>query len=120
LRLAYGTSEIEQLDVYRCARPGAPVNVYVHGGAWRNGRSADFAFLAEPLVRAGAHSVILDFVNIDAAGGNLMTMARQVRSAVAWLYRNAESFGGDRNRLYLSGHSSGGHPGGCAVTTDWS
>jgi arylformamidase len=47
-------------------------------------------------------------------------MARQVRSAVAWLYRNAESFGGDRNRLYLSGHSSGGHLGGCAVTTDWS
>ena len=49
-----------------------------------------------------------------------MTMARQVRSAVAWVYRNAASaFGGDPNRLYVCGHSSGGHLGGCVVPTDW-
>lgn len=119
LRLAYGASEIEQLDVYRCARAAAPINVYIHGGAWRSGRSADFAFLAEMLVHAGAHSVILDFINIDEARGDLMLMARQVRSAVAWIYRNAGTFGGDRDRLYVTGHSSGGHLGGCVVTTDW-
>ena len=120
LRLAYGPTEIEKLDVYRTKRPNAPVAVYIHGGAWRNGRSAEFAYLAELAVNAGAHSVILDFINIDAAGGNLMTMARQVRSAVAWVYRNAASaFGGDPNRLYVCGHSSGGHLGGCVVTTDW-
>jgi arylformamidase len=120
LRLAYGPTEIEKLDVYRTKRPNAPVSVYIHGGAWRNGRSADFAYLAELFVNAGAHSVILDFINIDEAGGNLMTMARQVRSAVAWVYRNAASaFGGDPNRLYVCGHSSGGHLGGCVVTTDW-
>jgi arylformamidase len=120
LRLAYGPTEIEKLDVYRTKSPNAPVSVYIHGGAWRNGRSADFAYLAELFVNAGAHSVILDFSNIDAAGGNLMTMARQVRSAVAWVYRNAASaFGGDPNRLYVCGHSSGGHLGGCVVTTDW-
>src|SRR5579871_1619783 len=44
LRLAYGASEIEQLDVYRASRPNAPLNVFVHGGAWRNGRAADFAY----------------------------------------------------------------------------
>ena len=76
-----------KLDVYRCARAAAPINVYIHGGAWRSGRSADFAFLAEMLVHAGAHSVILDFINIDEARGDLMTMARQVRSAVAWVYK---------------------------------
>jgi arylformamidase len=120
LRLAYGATEIEKLDVYRTKRPNAPISVYIHGGAWRNGRSADFAYLAELFVNAGAHSVILDFINIDEAGGNLMTMARQVRSAVAWVYRNAASaFGGDPNRLYVCGHSSGGHLGGCVVTTDW-
>jgi arylformamidase len=120
LRLAYGPTEIEKLDVYRTARPNAPISVYIHGGAWRNGRSADFAYLAELFVNAGAHSVILDFINIDEAGGNLMTMARQVRSAVAWVYRNAATaFGGDPNRLYVCGHSSGGHLGGCVVTTDW-
>jgi len=119
LRLAYGASEIEKLDVYRSAQANAPVTVFIHGGAWRNGRSADFAYLAEVFVRAGAHSVILDFTNIDAAGGNLMTMAREVRSAVAFVYRNAASFGGDPNRLYVNGHSSGGHLAGTVVTADW-
>jgi arylformamidase len=119
LRLAYGASEIEQLDVYRTAQADAPVNVFIHGGAWRNGRAADFAYLAEIFVHAGAHSVILDFTNIDDAGGNLMTMARQVRSAVAFVYKNAASFGGDRGRLYVSGHSSGGHLAGTVVTADW-
>ena len=119
LRLAYGQSAIEQLDVYRTAQADAPVNVFIHGGAWRNGRSADFAYLAEVFVHAGAHSVILDFTNIDAAGGNLMTMAQQVRSAVAFVYRNAASFGGDPQRLYVSGHSSGGHLAGTVVAADW-
>ena len=85
LRFAYGSSEIEALDVYRAQQTNAPISVFIHGGAWRNGRAADFAYLAEIFVRAGAHSVILDFTNIDAAQGNLMIMARQVRSAVAWV-----------------------------------
>jgi arylformamidase len=119
LRLAYGASEIEKLDVYRAKSVDAPVNVFIHGGAWRNGRSADFAYLAEVFVHAGVHSVILDFTNIDAASGNLMTMAGQVRSAVAWVYKNAASFGGDPNRLYVSGHSSGGHLAGTVVAADW-
>ena len=119
LRLAYGASAIEQLDVYRTDRPGAPVHVFIHGGAWRNGRAADFTYLAEPFVGAGAHSVILDFTNIDDAGGDLMIMAKQVHSAVAFVYRNAASFGGDPDRLYVAGHSSGGHLAGTVVTADW-
>jgi arylformamidase len=119
LRLGYGASEIEGLDVYRTSRGNAPVNVFIHGGAWRNGRSADFTYLAEIFVHAGAHSVILDFTDINTAGGNLMTMAQQVRSAVAFVYRNAARFGGDPERLYVSGHSSGGHLAGTVVAADW-
>ncbi len=119
LRFAYGASAIEGLDVYRTNKAKAPINVFIHGGAWRNGRAADFAYLAEIFVHAGAHSVILDFTNIDAAGGNLMVMAEQVHSAVAWVYKNAGTFGGDANRLYVSGHSSGGHLAGTVVTADW-
>jgi len=119
-RFQYGATEIESVDVYTCRNSNAPINVYIHGGAWRNGRSADFASMAEPLVNAGAHSVIVDFNNIDDVGGNLMTMVRQVRSAVAWVYNNARKFAGDPGRLYVTGHSSGGHLSGCVVTTDWS
>src|SRR5262249_12112407 len=77
------------------------------------------AYLAELFVNAGAHSVIADFNNIDAVGGDLLAMAKQVRSAVAWVYQNAQKFGGDPSRLYVSGHSSGGHLAGCIATCDW-
>jgi len=44
---------------------------------------------------------------------------RQVSRALAWIWRNAESFGGDRNRLYVSAASSGAHLAACALTTGW-
>jgi len=46
-------------------------------------------------------------------------MVEQVRRAVGFVYRNARSFGGDPDRLYLTSHSSGSHLGGCVVTHDW-
>ncbi len=117
--LSYGPTAIETLDLYRARRAKAPIAVFIHGGAWRNGRAAEFAYLAEVFVNAGAHCVVLDFSNIDDAGGNLMTMADQVRRGVAWVYKNAEKFGGDARELHVCGHSSGGHLSGCVVTTDW-
>jgi arylformamidase len=118
-RVAYGPSEIEKLDIYRAKRANAAIAIFIHGGAWRNGRSSDNTYLAEPFVQAGAHYVIPDFINVLDAGGDLFPMVEQVRRAVAWVYRNAASFGGDPNAIYLAGHSSGGHLGGCIVTTDW-
>ena len=70
-------------------------------------------------MRAGAHFVVLDFINVVEADGNLFAMAEQVRRAVAWVYRNAETFGGDPKRIYVSGHSSGGHLAGVVLVTDW-
>ena len=118
-RFAYGTGPAEGLDVYTTAKPNAPVNVFIHGGAWRSGAAKDFGVLAELFVNAGANFVALDFSNIDQVGGNLMALADQVRRAVAWVYRNAEKFGGDQNRLHVTGHSSGAHLGGCVLVTDW-
>lgn len=119
-RVAYGPTEIEKLDIFRTAQPNAPINIFIHGGAWRRNKAADYAVQAELFVRAGAHHVIPDFINVDEAGGSLFPMAEQVRRAIVWVYRNASSFGGDPTRLYLTGHSSGAQLGGCMVTTDWS
>ncbi len=118
-RVAYGPTEIEKLDIYRTKRPNAPIFVFIHGGSWRNGRASENAFLAEPFVKAGAHVVQPDFISVLDTGGNLFPMVEQLRRAVVFVYRNAASFGGDPNAVYLGGHSSGGHLGGCVVTTDW-
>jgi arylformamidase len=118
-RFAYGATAIEGLDVYMTKQPNAPVNVFIHGGAWRAGLAKDYAFPAEPFVHAGAHWVVPDFAWVQDVGGSLMPMADQVRRAVAWVHRNATSFSGDPNRIYVSGHSSGGHLAGVILTTDW-
>ncbi|MEX0753402.1 MAG: alpha/beta hydrolase [Xanthobacteraceae bacterium] len=118
-RVAYGAAEIERVDIYKTKRPNAPVMIFLHGGAWRGGTSSQAASMAENFINAGAHFVPVDFNNVIETGGDLFPMVDQVRRAVAWVYRNARSFGGDPGRLYLTGHSSGGHLGSCAVMTEW-
>jgi arylformamidase len=119
-RRAYGPSEIERLDIFRTkAASPAPVFVFIHGGAWRAGSAKTYAAPAEMFVRAGAHYVAPDFVAVQDAGGSLFPMAEQIRRVIAWVWRNAASFGGDPDRLYIGGHSSGSHLAAVALTTDW-
>jgi arylformamidase len=118
-RVAYGPTPIEMLDIYAAKQPNAPVVVLVHGGAWRGGLAKNYAFAAENFVHAGAHFVVLDFINVIESGGDLMPMIEQVRRGVAWVAKNAASFGGDPGRIYVAGHSSGAHLGGCLLVTDW-
>jgi arylformamidase len=118
-RFAYGPTPIEGIDVWKTRKPNAPVLIYIHGGSWRSGRSADFALYAEPYMNAGAHFASLDFTNVRETKGDLFPLVDQVRRAVGWVYRNAKTFGGDPERLYLCSRSSGSHLAGCVVTADW-
>ena len=118
-RRAYGPMPIETLDLYRTERANAPVNIYIHGGGWRVSVAKMYAFPAELFVHAGAHWVVPNFNWVQDVGDSLMPLADQVRRAVAWVYRNAKSFGGDPNRIYVSGHSAGGHLASVILTTDW-
>jgi arylformamidase len=118
-RIAYGAKPIEQLDLFATGKPNAPINVFIHGGAWRQRSVKDYAFMAEMYVRAGAHWVGLDFDGVEGSKGDLLPIADQVRRAVAFVHKNARSFGGDPDRIYVSGQSSGAHLAGNVVTTDW-
>ncbi len=118
-RLAYGPTDIEKVDIYSPRQTNAPINVFIHGGAWRGGSAAGAAGQAELFVDHGAHLVAVDFNNVIETKGSLLVMADQVRRAIAWTYKNAASFGGDPNRIYVSGSSSGAHLAGVALTTDW-
>ena len=73
--VAYGPTEIEKVEIYKTKVPNAPIRVFLHGGAWRSGSAKDNAYPAEMFVTAGAHYVAVDFIAVEKAGGNLMTMA---------------------------------------------
>jgi arylformamidase len=119
LRRAYGESAIEQLDIFRTDKLNAPIFIFIHGGAWLRNTAKEYSAPAEMFMRAGAHYVVPDFINVAEAGGSLFPMAEQVQRAIAWVWHNAASFGGDPDRLYIGGQSSGAHLVAVALTTDW-
>src|SRR5438067_11442069 len=43
-RVAYGSAQIEKLDIYLTKQPNAPVNIFIHGGAWRRGNASQVAY----------------------------------------------------------------------------
>jgi arylformamidase len=116
---SYGEKPIERLELYRCSKERAPINVFIHGGAWRAGAARDYGYAAEMHVKAGAHFAVLDFDNVLETGGHLLPMAEQVRRAIAWVCTNCQRLGADASQVYVSGTSSGAHFGGVAATTDW-
>src|SRR5262249_9396485 len=118
-RLAYGSTPIEGFDLFSAKRSNAAINIFVHGGGWQRFSAKENAFPAELFVNAGAHFAVLDFINVEQTGGSLLPMTNQVRDAVAWIYKNANSFGGDPDQIYLSAHSSGAHLAGVVIATDW-
>jgi arylformamidase len=114
----YGVPQIERVLVYRTARANSPILMFFHGGDWFRG-IADFAGIAEVAVNAGALFADVDFSSVNDTDGDLFKLADQCRRAVAFVYRNAASFGGDPDRIYLAGFSSGAHLAACVLTTDW-
>jgi len=113
----YGSSAAETFDLYPCASASAPLHVFIHGGAWQRLGKRESAFAAPAFVHAGAHFVVLDFALLPNV--TLAEMAAQVRGAIAWLHRNAETVGADRDRIFVSGHSSGAHLAALVAVTDW-
>jgi arylformamidase len=116
LGVRFGPTRAEHLDIFP-AGPGAPVHLFVHGGYWRRFTAAEFSFVAPPLVAAGTAAVVANYALCPAV--TMDEIVRQVRAAVAWTWANAETFGGDRDRITLSGHSAGGHLTAMSLLTDW-
>jgi arylformamidase len=110
----YGKSEMQVLDIFAPAGTvGVPVVVYLHGGAWLRGSRLDVAYPAPAVTGRGAALVVTDFNNVSEV--SLPAMIEQCREAVDWTVRNAASFGGDPDRVYLAGHSSGAHLASCVL-----
>lgn len=117
--VSYGPTRMETVEVYEATgETPAPIFVFIHGGAWKSLDASVFSLVAPGPVAAG-----MAVVNVTYALCPMVTveeMVRQVRAAIAWTWHNAESFGGDRNRIIVAGHSAGAHLTAMATLTDWS
>jgi len=118
LDVAYGPSEAEKLDIFPAGGEGPkPIHLYFHGGYWYSRDKNQFSFLANRFQPAGAALLIVNYTLMPAV--DLDKLVDQCRAAVAWAHANAAGFGGDPDRLFVSGNSAGGHLAAMLMATDW-
>lgn len=117
LNVAYGSGPRETLDIYAAERPAGPVLVYIHGGYWRSGSKEDNCNFAPTFTARG---VTVALVEYDLCPQVTVTdIVRQTRASIAWVYRNIGRYGADPSKLFVSGHSAGGHLTAMALAHDW-
>jgi len=117
LDLAYAEGARNRVDLFTAATLGGPVHVYLHGGYWQRGDRQDYHFLAEGLC---AHGVNVALVGYDLCPAvTIDIIVTQVRTALAWLWRNADHLGFDAGRIQVCGHSAGGHLTAMLMATRW-
>jgi len=114
LDLRYGDGARQRLDVFPCGAPGAPTLAYIHGGYWQMNDKEPYAFLGEGLRVAGFNLVLIEYTLAPAA--RMDRIVDEVRRAVVWVIDHATELGGDPARVYVSGHSAGGHLTAMAMT----
>ena len=118
LDLPYGESAAERLDIFPSPLERAPLLVYIHGGYWRALDKSDFSWVAPAFVD---HGVAVAVPNYGLAPATpIEEIVRQMLRAMAWLYRKAEDLGFDQQRIYVSGHSAGGHLSAMMIAAIWS
>jgi len=109
LDLAYGDTPRERLDLFLAADPQAPTLAFIHGGYWQINDivKESFAFFAEALLPLGINLAVIEYTLAPAA--RLDRIVDEVCRSIRWLAEHLGEYGADPNRLYISGHSAGGH-----------
>ena len=117
LDLRYGEAPGETLDLFPSRKGDGSCMMFIHGGYWRSLDKRDFSFLAPTFVAGG---ISLAVVNYDLCPKvSMEEIVRQMLRASRWLWLNAEEYGMDQDRLYVSGHSAGGHLSAMLMAAQW-
>jgi arylformamidase len=113
----YGALEKQTLDFFPAGDKRRPVLVFIHGGYWQSLDKSDFSTVARPYLQANINVAVVNYrLAPSVRMGDIVLDNIQ---AIAYLYRNAEILGLDRDAIFVSGSSAGGHLTAILAGTDW-
>jgi acetyl esterase/lipase len=110
--IEYGPEAWQRLDIYApSARAGHKrgVIVFFYGGRWTFGAKESFRFIGDAFARRGYIAVIPDYGKYPRV--RFPAFAEDGAKALAWVYDRIADYGGDRDRIFVAGHSAGAHIG---------
>ncbi len=90
---------------------------FIHGGYWQSLDKSDFSYVARPFLSNGVNVAIVNYRL--APHVKMVDIVHDNQAAVAWLHKNAGELGFSAEKLFISGHSAGGHLTAVLAGTDW-
>ena len=108
LNLPYGSDPRQILDVVSSEKcHDSPVIIFTHGGSWRWGQKDYHREIGKQFARKGIVFTTINYRLYPAV--RFPAFPKDVALAVKWVRENIAQFGGDRNKIFLMGHSAGAH-----------
>jgi len=117
LDVPYGDDRMETMDIFRPRGEAKALLMFIHGGYWRSLDKKQHSFVATPFVNAGGAVAAINYSLCPAV--KVEDIVLQCLKAGAWLYRNAAEVGAPRNRIFVAGHSAGGHLTAMCMAAQW-
>jgi acetyl esterase/lipase len=97
-----------KLDLYLPRDKGPfPVLLFIHGGAWKSGDRSQYPSVANRFAKEGIAVAVMSYRL--APEHKHPAQIEDAAAAFAWVHRHIAEYGGDTNRLFVGGHSAGGH-----------
>ena len=117
LDVVYGSYPRNKLDLFYPDSSPKGFILYIHGGYWQRGDKSVYNFIAEPFVKRGHSVAVMNYQMCPDV--KLIEIAPQVRTAILYLWRNADCLGIPKNNFNLLGHSAGAHLAAEMLFTNW-
>ncbi len=114
----YGTDPYQSIALFRPKRPNGAVVAFMHGGGWSNGYKEMMGYMAPAFTQRG---VLFASIGYRLAPRySWPACFEDATAAIAWLYRQTATHGGDPKRIFIGGRSAGAHLASLlAVRRDW-
>jgi len=110
LDVAYGPEDDQDIDIYLpddATATNVPAFMFIHGGSWTHGYKEWLGFMAPAFTTLPA--IFVSVAYRLAPDTKFPLPVEDCRNALKWVYENIGEHGGDRNRIFVGGHSAGGH-----------